>query len=68
MSNHDDKLTADTFAPAGGQSNESLAATTFEPLSQATSEKRRVSATQIAAGSAGIFVVALLFFCSLPAR
>ena len=62
MSNHDDKLTADTFAPAGGQSNESLAATTFEPLSQATSEKRRVSATQIAAGSAGIFVVALLFF------
>lgn len=62
MSNHDDKLTADTFAPAGGQSNESLAATTFEPLSQATSEKRRVSATQIAAGSAGLFVVALLFF------
>ena len=62
MSNHDDNLTADTFAPAGGQSNESLAATTFEPLSQATSEKRRVSATQIAAGSAGIFVVALLFF------
>ena len=62
MSNHDDKLTADTFAPAGGQSNESLAATTFEPLSQATSEKRRVSATQIAAGIAGIFVVALLFF------
>ena len=62
MSNHDDKLTADTFAPAGGQSNESLAAITFEPLSQATSEKRRVSATQIAAGSAGIFVVALLFF------
>ena len=62
MSNHDDKLRADTFAPAGGQSNESLAATTFEPLSQATSEKRRVSATQIAAGSAGIFVVALLFF------
>ena len=62
MSNHDVKLTADTFAPAGGQSNESLAATTFEPLSQATSEKRRVSATQIAAGIAGIFVVALLFF------
>ena len=62
MSDHDDKLTADTFAPAGGQSNESLAATTFEPLSQATSEKRRVSATQIAAGIAGIFVVALLFF------
>ncbi len=62
MSNHDDKLTADTFAPAGGQSNESLAATSFEPLSQATSEKRRVSATQIAAGIAGIFVVALLFF------
>ena len=62
MSNHDDKLTADTFAPAGRQSNESLAATTFEPLSQATSEKRRVSATQIAAGIAGIFVVALLFF------
>ena len=62
MSDHDDKLTADTFAPAGGQSSESLAATTFEPLSQATSEKRRVSATQIAAGIAGIFVVALLFF------
>lgn len=62
MSNHDDKLTADTFAPAGGQSNESLAATTFEPLSQATSEKQRVSAAQIAAGIAGIFVVALLFF------
>lgn len=62
MSDHDDKLTADTFAPVGGQSNESLAATTFEPLSQATSEKRRVSATQIAAGIAGIFVVALLFF------
>ncbi len=62
MSNHDDKLTADTFAPAGRQSNESLAATTFEPLSQATSEKRRVSATQIAAGIAGLFVVALLFF------
>ena len=62
MSNHDDKLTADTFAPAGGQANESLAATTFEPLSQATSEKRRVSATQIAAGSAGLFVIALLFF------
>ena len=62
MSNHDDKLTADTFAPAGGQANASLAATTFEPLSQATSEKRRVSATQIAAGSAGLFVIALLFF------
>ena len=62
MSDHDDKLTADTFAPAGGQSNESLAATTFEPLSQATSEKRRVSATQVAAGIAGTFAVALLFF------
>ena len=62
MSDRDDKLTADTFAPAGGQSNEALAATTFEPLSQATSEKRRVSAAQIAAGIAGVFIVALLFF------
>jgi formylglycine-generating enzyme required for sulfatase activity len=62
MSDRDDKLTADTFAPAGGQSNESLAATTFEPLSQATSEKRRVSPAQIAAGIAGILLVALLFF------
>jgi formylglycine-generating enzyme required for sulfatase activity len=62
MSDRDDKLTADTFAPAGGQSNASLAATTFEPLSQATSEKRRVSAAQIAAVIAGVFIVALLFF------
>lgn len=62
MSDRDDKLTADTFAPAGGQSNEALAATTFEPLSQATSEKRQVSAAQIAAGIAGVFIVALLFF------
>ena len=62
MSDRDDKLTADTFAPAGGQSNASLAATTFEPLSQATREKRRVSAAQIAAGIAGVFIVALLFF------
>jgi formylglycine-generating enzyme required for sulfatase activity len=62
MSDHDDKLTAHTFAPAGGQSNESLAATTFEPLSQATSEKRRVSTAQIAAGIAGTLLVALLFF------
>ena len=62
MSDHDDKLTAHTFAPARGQSNESLAATTFEPLSQATSEKRRVSTAQIAAGIAGTLLVALLFF------
>ena len=62
MSDRDDKLTAHTFAPAGGQSNESLAATTFEPLSQATSEKRRVSTAQIAAGFAGTLLVALLFF------
>ena len=62
MSDRDDKLTADTFAPAGGQSNEALAATPFEPLSQATSEKRQVSAAQIAAGIAGVFIVALLFF------
>ena len=62
MSDRDDKLTAHTFAPAGGQSNESLAATTFEPLSQATSEKRRVSTAQIAAGIAGTLLVALLFF------
>ena len=62
MSDRDDKLTAHTLAPAGGQSNESLAATTFEPLSQATSETRRVSTAQIAAGIAGTLLVALLFF------
>ena len=54
MTEGDNKLTPDTFAPAGApDAREELAATAFEPLSQASQKKARVSAAQIAIGAAG---------------
>ena len=51
MTEGDNKLTPDTFAPAGApDAREELAATAFEPLSQASQKKARVSAAQIAIG------------------
>ena len=63
MTEGDNKLTPDTFAPAGApDAREELAATAFEPLSQASQKKARVSAAQIAIGSSGLALTALLFF------
>ena len=57
-----DTLTPDAFSPATPpQGGEQLAATAFEPLSQA-SEKKRVNVTQIVLGIAGVLIAALLFF------
>ena len=58
-----DTLTPDAFSPAGAApGSEQLAATTFEPLSQASEQKRRINITQIVLGVAGVLVAALLFF------
>ena len=63
MTEGDNKLTPDAFAPAGApDAREELAATAFEPLSQASQKKARVSAAQIAIGSSGLALTALLFF------
>ena len=53
-----DTLTPDAFSPA----SEQLAATAFEPLSQASEQRRRINITQIVLGVAGVLVAALLFF------
>ena len=64
MSNHDnDTLTPDAFSPAGAApTSEQLAATAFEPLSQASEQRRRINIAQIVLGVAGVLVAALLFF------
>ena len=56
-----DTLTPDAFSPAGAApDSEQLAATAFEPLSQASQQKKRVNVTQIALGVAGLLTVVLL--------
>ena len=64
MSDRDnDTLTPDAFSPAGAApTSEQLAATAFEPLSQASEQRRRINITQIGLGVAGVLVAALLFF------
>jgi formylglycine-generating enzyme required for sulfatase activity len=64
MSNCDnDTLTPDAFSPASGApDNEQLAATTFEPRSQASEQTQRVNVAQIVLGVAGVMIAALLFF------
>ena len=58
-----DTLTPEAFSPAGAApTREQLAATAFEPLSQASEQRRRINITQIVLGVAGVLVVALLFF------
>ena len=58
-----DTLTPDAFSPAGAApTSEQLAATAFEPLSQASEQKRRINVTQVVVGVAGVLVAALLFF------
>ena len=58
-----DTLTPDAFSPAGAApTSEQLAATAFEPLSQASEQRRRINITQIALGVAGVLVATLLFF------
>ena len=58
-----DTLTPDAFSPAGAaQTSEQLAATAFEPLSQASEQRRRINVTQVVLGVAGVLVAALLFF------
>ena len=58
-----DTLTPDAFSPATpSQGGEQLAATAFEPLSQASEKKRRFNITQIVLGIAGVLIAALLFF------
>ena len=68
MTEGDNKLTPDTFAPAGApDTREELAATAFEPLSQA-SQKGAGERRAIAIASSGLVLTALLFFCSRPAH
>ena len=64
MSDRDnDPLTPDAFSPAGAApASEQLAATAFEPLSQASEQRRRINVTQVLLGVAGVLVAALLFF------
>ena len=58
-----DTLTPDAFSPAGAApTSEQLAAPTFEPLSQASEQRRRINITQVVLGVAGVLVAALLFF------
>ena len=58
-----DTLTPDAFSPAGAApTSEQLAATAFEPLSQASEQRRRINITQIVLGVAGVLVAAPLFF------
>ena len=58
-----DTLTPDAFSPATpSQGGEQLAATTFEPLSQSSQQKKRVNVTPVALGVAGVLIAALLFF------
>ena len=58
-----DTLKPDAFSPAtSSQGGEQLAATVFEPLSQASEKKRRINITQIVLGVAGVLIAALLFF------
>ena len=58
-----DTLKPDAFSPASAApDSEQLAATAFEPLSQASQQKKRLNVTQIALGVAGVLIAALLFF------
>ena len=58
-----DTLTPDAFSPATpSQGGEQLAATTFEPLSKSSQQKKRVNVTPVALGVAGVLIAALLFF------
>ena len=72
MTDNDDKLTPDAFSPASPSNragaDEQLAATRFEPLSEAATTQRRISVTQLALALAGVAVALLLFFSSPPAR
>lgn len=64
--NDDNKLTPDAFSPAPTDSqvktNEQLAATRFEPLSEVRATKQSVSVTQIALAASGLTIGLLLFF------
>ena len=66
MTDNDDKLTPDAFSPASPSSragaDEQLAATRFEPLSEAATTQRRISVTQLALALAGVAIALLLFF------
>ena len=66
MTDNDNKLTPDAFSPASPSSragaDEQLAATRFEPLSEAATTQRRISVTQLALALAGMAVALLLFF------
>lgn len=66
MTDNDDNLTPDAFSPASPSSragaDEQLAATRFEPLSEAATTQRRISVTQLALALAGVAVALLLFF------
>ena len=57
MTDNDNKLTPDAFSPASPSSragaDEQLAATRFEPLSEAATTQRRISVTQLALALAG---------------
>ena len=58
-----DTLTPDAFSPATpSKGGEQLAATAFEPLSQASEQKRLINITQIVLGGAVALIAALLFF------
>ena len=64
--NDDNRLTPDAFSPASPSSragaDEQLAATRFEPLSEAATTQRRISVTQLALALAGVAIALLLFF------
>ena len=66
MTDNDDKLTPDAFSPASplnrAGADEQLAATRFEPLSEAATTQRRISVTQLALALACVAVALLLFF------
>ena len=66
MTDNDKKLTPDAFSPASPSSragaDEQLAATRFEPLSEAATIQRRISVTQVTLALAGVAIALLLFF------
>lgn len=66
MTDNDKKLTPDAFSPASPLSragaDEQLAATRFEPLSEAATIQRRISVTQVTLALAGVAIALLLFF------
>jgi len=66
MTDNYKKLTPDAFSPASPSSragaDEQLAATRFEPLSEAATIQRRISVTQVTLALAGVAIALLLFF------